>query len=108
MLDDPPLGTDPARCSDHFLERLSELYSRPVRWFLTLEDGDLGPENEPYSRVVGRPPEAPAPKESTITGVNSVIAGRVQRKIAEAPADYAPLLEMVVDSILEGLRRTKS
>ena len=31
---------------DNLLERLCELYDQPIRWFLTLEDGDLGQESE--------------------------------------------------------------
>ena len=41
--------------SEEHLGRVSELYGRPVRWFLTLEDGDLGQENESSGPVSAKP-----------------------------------------------------
>ena len=87
---------------DHLLERLCELYNKPIRWFLTLEEGDLDQENGSSKETARRAPEAPAPY-----GSSSDAAGRVYRKIADAPADYLPLIEKVVEDILEGLRATK-
>ena len=87
---------------DHLLERLCELYNKPIRWFLTLEEGDLDQENGLSGGTAGRASEAPPPY-----GANSDAAGRVYRKIADAPASYLPLIEKVVEDILEGLRATK-
>ena len=87
---------------DHLLDRLCELYNKPLRWFLTLEEGDLDQENGPSGETTGRVSDAPAPY-----GASSDAAGRVYRKIADAPADYLPLIEKVVEDIVEGLRLTK-
>ena len=75
---------------DYLLEQLCELYHTPIRWFLTLEDGDLGQENEPSGE---RPNDAPPDA-----------AERVYRKIAEAPAEYLTLVENVVEDLLDGLK----
>ena len=40
--------------SDKDMERVSELYDKPIRWFLTLEDGDLGEESGPPEAATGR------------------------------------------------------
>ena len=87
---------------DHLLDRLCELYNKPIRWFLTLEEGDLDQENGSSKEAAGRVSEGPAPY-----GASSDAAGRVYRKIADAPADYLPLIEKVVEDILEGLRLTR-
>ena len=84
---------------DHLLDRLCELYNKPIRWFLTLEEGDL---EQASGETGGRVSEAPAPY-----GSSSEVAGRVYRKIADAPADYLPLIEKVVEDILEGLKSTR-
>ncbi len=87
---------------DHLLDRLCELYNKPIRWFLTLEEGDLEQENGPSGEASGRVSDAPASY-----GRTSNAAGRLYRKIADAPADYLPLIEKVVEDILDGLRTTK-
>ena len=92
---------------DHLLDRLCELYNKPIRWFLTLEEGDLDQENGPSKDAPGRVSDAPAPYARTGNGAGSDAAGRVYRKIAEAPADYLPLIEKVVEDILDGLRAAK-
>ena len=66
--------------SEDRLTSLSEIYGRPVRWFLTVEEGDLDPPN-------GR----------------SEWARRIYRRIAEAPEKYRILVEQVVNDMLQGL-----
>ena len=75
---------------DHLLDKVCELYDKPIRWFLTLEDGDL----EVAATV------QPAPKRAD-TGA----AERIRTKIAEAPASQQAMIEKVVDDMLDGLRR---
>lgn len=72
---------------DHLLDRLTELYDRPLRWFLTLEEGDLADESGPSGSEL------------------SAAANRISRSIAEAPASQRPMIEKVVEDILDGLRR---
>lgn len=87
---------------DHLLDKLCELYNKPIRWFLTLEEGDLEQENGPSGEASGRVSDAPAPYGRTANA-----AGRLYRKIADAPADYLPLIEKVVEDILDGLRSAR-
>ncbi len=87
---------------DHLLDKVCELYNKPIRWFLTLEEGDL--EDEGPS---GKVSEAPAPYGRKASGASTDAAGRVYRKIADAPANYAPLIEKVVEDILDGLKATR-
>ena len=75
---------------DHLLDRLCELYNRPLRWFLTLEEGDLGQENE--SSVSANP-------------AGSAAAERIRRKIADAPASQLAMIEKVVEDMLDGITR---
>lgn len=91
---------------DHLLDKLCELYDKPIRWFLTLEEGDLEQENGP-SGESGRVSDAPARYGRKASGAGSDAAGRVYQKIADAPADYLPLIEKVVEDILDGLRSAK-
>ena len=88
---------------DHLLDRVCELYNKPIRWFLTLEEGDLEQENGPSGKASG----TPAPYGKASGGVSADAAGRVYRKIADAPANYVPLIEKVVDDILDGLKRIR-
>lgn len=74
--------------SDENLDRLCELYQRPLRWFLTLEAGDLDDE------VV-------APEDASMM---SAAANRLSRKIADAPARHRPMIEKVVEDLLDALR----
>ena len=73
---------------DHHLQRLSELYERPISWFLTLEEGDLGQETAVSTEIIG-----------------SDAAERIRRMIAEAPASQRAMIEKVVDDLVAGLRR---
>ena len=73
--------------SDENIALICKLYDRPLRWFLTLEEGDLADESGPS----GNEPSA--------------AAKRLSRSIAEAPASQRPMIEKVVEDILDGLRR---
>lgn len=92
---------------DHLLDRVCELYNKPIRWFLTLEEGDLEQEVGPPGGEPGKVPDAPAPYGRTSNGISADAAGRVYRKIADAPASYVPLIEKVVDDILDGLKSAR-
>ena len=89
---------------DHLLDKLCELYDKPIRWFLTLEEGDLEQESGP---TTGRVSDAPAAYGRSGNGGGSEAAGRVLQKIADAPAAYLPLIEKVVEDILDGLRSAR-
>ena len=65
------------------LNRLGEIYGKNVRWFLTLEEGDLEAHNGQYA-----------------------VARRLYRRIAEAPERYQVMIERVVTNILEGVEGT--
>ena len=82
---------------DHLLGKLCDLYDKPIRWFLTLEEGDLEQENDP---VDGRIAEASTAYRRK-GGPDAT--DRVYRKIADAPSKYMPLIEKVVEDILDGL-----
>ena len=77
---------------DTLLEQVGELYGRPIGWFLTLEEGDLGQENEGSGSVSANP-------------AGSAVAGRIRRKIADAPASQRAMIEKVVEDMLDGLKR---
>ena len=65
---------------EYQLEQISELYSKPVRWFLTLEEGDLelsDPSNE--------------------------AARRIYRMVIGAPKKYHSNVERMIDNLLAGL-----
>lgn len=89
---------------DYLLDKLCELYDKPIRWFLTLEEGDLEQENGPSGGASGQVSESSG---SYGRGSGSDAAGRVYRKIADAPARYLPLLEKVVEDILDGLKANR-
>ena len=74
---------------DHLMDRLCELYDRPLRWFLTLEEGDLEQED--------------ATEKSSQR--SSADAARLSGKIADAPAGVQSMIEKVVEDMLDGLRR---
>lgn len=76
---------------DTLLDRVSELYSQPLRWFLTLEEDDLVEETGPVERESGK--------------LRSAAADRLCRKIAGAPATHRPMIEKVVEDLIDGLRR---
>ena len=88
---------------DHLLDKLCDLYDKPIRWFLTLEEGDLERENSPSGDSSGR---VSGSAGSGGRG-SSDAAGRIYRKIADAPAGYLPMLEKVVEDILDGLRANR-
>ncbi|PKB73472.1 MAG: hypothetical protein BZY75_01630 [SAR202 cluster bacterium Io17-Chloro-G7] len=70
--------------SEDKLERLSQLYGKTMRWFLTVEEGDLDPPD-----------------------VRSDAARRIYHKVADAPLKYHSMLEKVVGELLEGLESTE-
>ena len=84
---------------DHLLNKLCNLYDKPIRWFLTLEEGDLEQDTS-FGDVLERAGAYSRSGESDAVG-------RVYRKIADAPTGYLPLLEKVVEDILDGLRSNK-
>ena len=77
---------------DNLLERVSELYGKPIRWFLTLEDGDLEQESESSGPVSARPG-------------GSATADRIRRMVSDAPANQQTLIEKIVEDMLDGLKR---
>ena len=76
--------------SEENLNRLCELYDRPLRWFLTFEDGDLVRE--------------PSEKGSFIRA-STTAADRLSRKISGAPAEIRPMIEKVAEELLDSLRQ---
>jgi len=75
--------------SDENLDRLCDLYDRPFRWFLTLEDGDLAEET-------GTAGEASRTSQSAA-------ANRLSHKISDAPESQRPMIEKVVENLLDAL-----
>ena len=85
-------------------ERLQPLPDQCKKaWVLTLEEGDLEQENGPADGS-GKVSEASG-AYGRRGGTDA--ASRVYRKIADAPASYLPLLEKVVEDILDGLRTAR-
>ncbi len=90
---------------DHLLDKLCDLYDKPIRWFLTLEEGDLEQENgvtNGNSRV-----SKSSAAYNRKGGMGTDAAARVYRKISDAPTNYIPLVEKVVEDILDGLKASK-
>ena len=75
--------------SEENLDLLCDLYDKPLRWFLTLEEGDLEKE-------AGVSDEAPARPQSAA-------ANRLSRKIADAPASQRRMIEKVVEDLLDNM-----
>ena len=73
--------------SEENLDLLCDLYDKPLRWFLTLEEGDLEKAAE----------ESPAKPQNGA-------ASRLSRKIADAPATERPMIEKVVEDLLDALK----
>ena len=73
---------------EHLLDKVCELYDRPLRWFLTLEEGDLEEETGP----VGKEP--------------STAANNLYRMIADAPDGYRPMIEKVVVDLLDSMKQS--
>ena len=80
--------------SEENLNRLCELYDKPLRWFLTLEEGDLVKE-------VASAEEAPR-------AAQGAAAKRLTRKIADAPANQRPMIEKVVEDLLDSMAESSS
>ena len=101
--------------SDDRLQRLSRLYDRPLRWFLTLEEGDpeevdiqYGQTERDYSKVADRPARyRTSREEESPSDRRSEVAERMFRRISEAPAEHLALIERVVEGILDGLQSKK-
>lgn len=70
--------------SEDKLERISKLYGKSMRWFLTIEEGDLDPPD-----------------------VRSEAARRIYHRVSGAPAKYHSMLERVVEELLEGLESSE-
>lgn len=79
---------------DHLLGRLCDLYDRPLRWFLTLEEGDLDIESD----AAKNPSKGP----------QSAAVIRLSRKIADAPDSQRPMIEKVVEDLLDSMRDSVS
>jgi len=77
--------------SEENLDRLCEIYDKPLRWFLTLEEEDLEQENGP-SETQG------------FGSASSAAASWLSRKIADAPASQRRMIEKVVEGLLDALR----
>jgi len=78
---------------DHLLNQVCELYGRPLRWFLTLEDGDL----EDDQTVTSHAP--------TLHRAGVEASERIYRKIGEAPSSQRGMIEKVVEDMLDGLKQ---
>ena len=76
--------------SEENLDRLCDLYDKPLRWFLTLEEGDLGEEVGAAERAPRKPPSA--------------AAKRLSQKMAAAPANHRTMIENVVEDLIDALR----
>ena len=90
---------------DYLLDKLCELYDKPIRWFLTLEEGDLERETG-LADGSSRGDEGSA-EYNRKAGIDKDSTKRVYRKIADAPSHYIPLIEKVVEDILDGLKANK-
>ena len=77
---------------DYLLNKVCELYGRPLSWFLTLEDGDLEDEQRVGAELHRAGKEA---------------AEGVYRKIADAPAGQRAMIEKVVEDMLDGLKQAR-
>jgi len=67
------------------LEQISELYAKPVRWFLTMDEGDLDlsdPSNE--------------------------AAKRIYRIVISVPIKYHSKVEKMIDNLLKGLESVET
>ena len=78
--------------SEENLDQLCTLYDRPLHWFLTLEEGDLEVENGPAAEDVPS---------------NPTVAARLSGTIIGAPAEVRPMIEKVVEDLLDGLKRVR-
>ena len=90
---------------DYLLDKLCDLYDKPLRWFLTLEEGDLEQENGSADGS-GKVSDGSGSYNRKV-GIGTDAAGRVYRNIADAPSNYILLIEKVVEDILDGLKAIK-
>ena len=81
--------------SEENLNRVCDLYDRPLRWFLTLEEGDLGQGEVGAAEEASRMPQSAAAK-------------RLSRKIADAPSSQRPMMEKVVEDLLDSMEQSVS
>lgn len=79
---------------DHLLDKLCVLYKRPLRWFLTLEPGDLEEDNLESKAATGN-------------GLNKV-SERVALLINGASEEDLLLVERVLAPLLTGLSARRS
>ena len=82
--------------SEENLDRLCELYDKPLRWFLTLEEGDLE-EDIPTTGSTKAPGSS-----------SSAAANRLSRKIADAPVSHRPMIEKVAEDLLDSINQSVS
>lgn len=81
------------RISETLLERMCEIYNRPIGWFLTTEDRDLEQGNEQSEQ-----------EPATHDRVYPVATERMSGVIADASA-YRPVIKKIVKGYLDGLKR---
>ena len=79
---------------DHLLMQVTELYDKPLRWFLTLEDGDLTQDSS--QNGVAAVTRSPASVEA---------AARIFGKLDETPAKDVLMIEKVVGDIIDANRQ---
>jgi len=79
---------------DTLLERVSGIYDIPLRWFLTLEYGDVNDE-------CGQSGQAPAIADRAYP----VAADRILRKMGDLPAEQRPMIQKAVEDLIDDLRR---
>ena len=75
---------------DHLLDKICELYDKPLRWFLTLEEGDLEDDESPGSL-------------SSVT--NNASCNQLARRIADAPQAHRTIVMTVAEDLLSGLAK---
>ena len=81
---------------DHLLDRVAELYNKPVRWFMTLEEGDLAVEEMVEKAQNDGATEEPRSADERIS-----IAEKASRKIKQASLITARMAGKVVDTITD-------
>lgn len=75
---------DQRTISEDKLERISALYDRPMRWFLTIGEGDMDPPDAGHE-----------------------VARRIYHRVVESPQRYHTMIERVVDEVLVGLETSQ-
>jgi len=74
--------------SDHLLDKLCELYNKSIRWFLTLEEGDLD--------------ESDGSQHATAEGVSKAVDS-LDELMAKVPTRHRDFAEKTVRGILVDL-----